>query len=377
MKLPILQGRKIFMKTNTIAFICPISKPNTEIRKRADEIMNRVLNPIALEVGYSVIRADLLTGDIILEDIIKMIMNAEIVVADLTDFNPNVMYELGVRQAIKGKSICIIKDENLDNLPFDIVQLRTIPYKFDSISGVDDFRNQLKDRIKSSINSFYTPQVKLTKNDLVELFGATVVINSVCGKKDHYLLANQMINRKCKKIFLMQRSSSLVLGAEQSWDQEKEFINILMSAINSCDKFYHIISTEGIRAHIRRKASYFPEFKDFKKRLLKKDGNVLIKCDGANKDKEFLLKNLPNDDSDEFFKLDRQARIMSIEYEDNQVETVIVQNLGSDQTCFHIRGDLMKDYLNKCIDYYASCRPVKWREIERLYKEYIELDKEE
>ncbi len=365
------------MNTNTIAFICPISKPNTEIRKRSDDIMNRILNPIALEVGYSVIRADLLTGDIILDDIIKMIMEADIVIADLTDFNPNVMYELGVRQAIKGKTICIIKDENLNNLPFDIVQLRTIPYDFNSPFGVDDFRIQLKERIKSSIKSKYIPQVKLTENDLVDLFGATVVINSVCGKKDHYLLANKMINRKCKRIFLMQRSSSLVLGAEQSWDQEKEFINILMSAVNSCDSFYHVISTEGIRAHIRRKASYFPEFKDFKKRLLKKDGNVIIKCDGANKNKEFMLKNLPEDDSDEFFKLDRQARIMSIEYEDNQVETVIVQNLGSDQTCFHIRGELMKDYLNKCIDYYASCMPVKWKQIERLYSEYIALDKEE
>lgn len=365
------------MNTNTIAFICPISKPHTEIRKQADEIMNRILNPIALEVGYSVIRADLLTGEIILDDIIKMIMEADIVIADLTNFNPNVMYELGIRQAIKGKSICIIKDENLDNLPFDIVQLRTIPYKFDSISGVEDFKYQLENRIKSSIKSNFSPQVKLTQNDLVDLFGATVVINSVCGKKDHYLLANQMINRKCKRIFLMQRSSSLVLGAEQSWDEEKDFINILTSAIDSCDNFYHIISTDGIRAHINRKSSYFPEFKDYKKRLLNENGKASIKCNGANKGKIFILKNLPEDDSDQFFKLDRQARIMSIEYEDGQVETVIVQNLGSDQTCFHIRGNLMKDYFNKCVDYYISCIPVKWKQIETLYNEYKEIDKEE
>lgn len=366
------------MNTNTIAFICPISRPNTEIRKRSDETMNLVLNPIALEVGYSVIRADLLTGDIILDDILKMIMDADIVVADLTSFNPNVMYELGIRKAVKGKCICIIKDENLDNLPIDIIQLRTIPYKFDSISGVENFKKALKTRISASINSKYKPEITLTKNDLVELFGATVVINSVCGKKDHYLLANKMINRKCKEIFLMQRSSSLVLGAEQSWDQEKEFIDILMGAINSCDNFYHIISTEGIRAHIKRRASYFPEFKDYKRRLYKKNrnGNVLIKCDGINANKEFVLKNLPDDDSDEYFKLDRQARIMSVVYEDNQVETVIVQNLGSDQTCFHIRGDLMKDFFKQCKDYYLSCNPVKWNHIVDLYSEYVKLDKE-
>lgn len=363
------------MNTNTIAFICPISKPNSEIRKRSDDIMNRIINPIALEFGFSVIRADLLTGDIILEDIIKMVIEADIVIADLTGLNPNVMYELGMRQAIKGKSICIIKNENIDNLPFDIMQLRTITYNFSDPFGVDDFREKLRERINSSINSAYTPQVKLTKNDLVELFGATVVIDTVCGKKDHYNLAYTMLNRKCKRIFLMQRSSSLVLGAEQSWDKEKDFIEIIMSAINSCEGFYHIISTEGIRAHINRKASFFPEFKDFKKRLVNKEGKVAIKCDGVNRSKVFILKNLPEDASDEYFKLDRQARVMSIEYEDGQVETVIVQNLGSDQTCFRIRGDLMKDFFNNCIGYYTSCMPVKWKQIEALYNEYEEITK--
>ena len=255
------------------------------------------------------------------------------------------------------------------------MQLRTIAYDFNNPFGVDDFRKELQDRIKTSISSIYTPQVKLTKNDLVELFGATVVINSVCGVKDHYNLANTMLNRKCKRIFLMQRSSSLVLGAEQSWDKEKDFIDIIMSAINSCEGFFHIISTEGIRAHIYRKSSFFPEFKDYRKRLVNKDGKVAIKSDGINQSKTFILKNLPEDDSDEYFKLDRQARVMSIEYEDEQVETVIVQNLGSDQTCFHIRGNLMKEYFNKCIGYYTTCIPVKWKQIEELYNEYIEIDK--
>ena len=365
------------MNANTIAFICPISKPDTEIRKRSDDIMNRIINPIATEVGYSVIRADLLTGDIILDDIIKMIIEADIVIADLTDFNPNVMYELGMRQAIKGKVICIIKNENLDNLPFDIIQLRTIPYDFNTPFGVDDFRVQLKSRIISSINSVYTPQVKLTKNDLVELFGATVIIESVCGKKDHYNLANKMINHKCKRVFLMQRSSSLVLGAEQLWDKEKDFIDILTSIIGYCDGFYHITSTEGIRMHLKRKSSFFPEFKEYSNRLVNKNGYVTLKCNGKNKDNNFIFKNLPEDDSDEYFKLDRQARILSIEYEDGQVETVIAHSLGSEQTCFLMRGNLMKEYFLKCIDYYASCAPIKWKQLEELYEYYIEIGKDE
>lgn len=193
-------------------------------------------------------------------------------------------------------------------------------------------------------------------------------------KKEHYLLANNMINRKCKRIFLMQRSSSLILGAEQDWDEEKEFIDILTNAINNCSNFYHIVSTEGIRAHINRKASEFPEFPNYIERLKNHNGKVAINTSGKNKNKNFVLRNLPQDDSDTYFKLDRQARIMSIEYEDNQVETVIVQNLGSDQTCFLIRGDYMKEYFRKCIEYYATCDALKWSEVQLLCDEYIKIE---
>ena len=37
----------------------------------------------------------------------------------------------------------------------------------------------------------------------------------------------------------------------------------------------------------------------------------------------------------------------------------------------------MKEYFNKCIDYYISCVPVKWKQIEKLYEEYADIDKED
>ncbi|MCI8505579.1 MAG: hypothetical protein HFI67_05255 [Lachnospiraceae bacterium] len=369
---------KLFTKgeyyMNTIAFICPISKKNTSERRRANDIMNRVLNPIATEIGYSVIRADFLEGENVIDDIIKMIIEADIVVADLTGFNPNVLYEFGIRKAIKGKCICIInKERRLDKLPFDISHFRATPYEFNSIESVDEFRKDIRNKIIYMAKLPYSPQVHLTASELSDLFGVTVIKKSICSKKDHYLLSNEVINRRCKQIFLMQRSSSIVLGAEQLWDEEKQFIKILMDAINNCDKFYHIISTEGIKAHIKRKSSFFPEFKDYNKRIFNHSGKAAVKCSDENK--VFILKNLPEDDSDTYFKLDRQARIMSVEYEDGQVETIIVQSLGTDQTCFLIRGNYMKDYLTKCKNYYAECTPVTWRQIEDLYHQYEDIEK--
>lgn len=63
----------------------------------------------------------------ILGDIIKPICDADVIIADLTGLNPNVMYELGVAHSLNKKTIVITRD-SLDTLPFDLKQYRTKGY---------------------------------------------------------------------------------------------------------------------------------------------------------------------------------------------------------------------------------------------------------
>lgn len=63
----------------------------------------------------------------ILADIISPIYNADIVLADLTNLNPNVMYELGIAHGLNKKTIMITRD-NLSTLPFDLKQYRAKDY---------------------------------------------------------------------------------------------------------------------------------------------------------------------------------------------------------------------------------------------------------
>lgn len=63
----------------------------------------------------------------ILADIIPPIYNADIVLADLTGLNPNVMYELGVAHSFNKKAIIITRDD-LSKLPFDLKQYRAKDY---------------------------------------------------------------------------------------------------------------------------------------------------------------------------------------------------------------------------------------------------------
>lgn len=63
----------------------------------------------------------------ILADIIPPIYSADIVLADLTGLNPNVMYELGIAHSFNKKTIMITRDK-LSSLPFDLKQYRAKDY---------------------------------------------------------------------------------------------------------------------------------------------------------------------------------------------------------------------------------------------------------
>jgi len=67
--------------------------------------------------GFEVIRSEPLRGDV-LKQIITQLVVCSIVVADLTDLNPNVYWELGVRQSFKHGTITVAEEGT--KIPFDI-----------------------------------------------------------------------------------------------------------------------------------------------------------------------------------------------------------------------------------------------------------------
>ena len=80
-------------------------------------------------------RSEALRGDI-LSSIIKDLYSSDIVVANLTDYNSNVFYELGIRQTIKNGTITIAQKGTI--LPFDISRKGSIFYDpIDPIKDID------------------------------------------------------------------------------------------------------------------------------------------------------------------------------------------------------------------------------------------------
>ena len=69
------------------------------------------------------------TGNIT-KGIVQKLAESDLVIADLSDLNPNVFYELGVRHALRRSGTILIIDKvKTDRLPFDINQYRVISYE--------------------------------------------------------------------------------------------------------------------------------------------------------------------------------------------------------------------------------------------------------
>lgn len=94
-----------------------------------DAVYEQLIAPAVRAAGLEPLRADEeKTGGIIHKPMFERLILCEYAVADLTAANANVFYELGVRHAAKPHTTVLIFAEGSGQLPFDVAQLRAIPY---------------------------------------------------------------------------------------------------------------------------------------------------------------------------------------------------------------------------------------------------------
>jgi len=105
--------------------ISRIGGDGTPERKKADEKLSHFFKPVLSELHYDAIRADQEeTPGSISRSIVERIINSDMVIADISDQNPNVFYEIAIRNAVK-KPIIVIRSPD-QKPPFDIQDKRAI-----------------------------------------------------------------------------------------------------------------------------------------------------------------------------------------------------------------------------------------------------------
>jgi hypothetical protein len=138
--------------------IGPIGPPGGEVRATADDFIQYIIGPCCTEeLGLGKpIRADLLPEPgRITSQIIELLQNADVVVADLTGGNANVYYELSCRHAIGKPAIHMALAGTV--LPFDVYDNRTIPYTMHA-RDVDRAKADLTAQIKRVLEPGYKPR---------------------------------------------------------------------------------------------------------------------------------------------------------------------------------------------------------------------------
>lgn len=119
--------------------------------QKYDDVFHRCIKPAFVECGYDCNRADKSLGtENIPHRVILDIINADIVLADLSGNSPNVFYELGVSHSIANKTLTIISED--ERILFDISTFRTLKYNrtpdgyrlltFDLIERIRNFNRE-------------------------------------------------------------------------------------------------------------------------------------------------------------------------------------------------------------------------------------------
>lgn len=161
--------------------VTPIGNDNSEIRRSADGLITSVIKPVCAKMNIDVFVAhEIDSSGSITGQVLEHVLEDDLVIANLTTLNPNVMYELAVRHSTRKPVVTLA--ENGTQLPFDISDERTLFYKND-MAGVEDLKHRLSGAINSSLD------VELPDNPVYRA-ATNKVMRDVNPKDDveHYLI---------------------------------------------------------------------------------------------------------------------------------------------------------------------------------------------
>lgn len=120
--------------------ITPIGDEKSEIRRHIDGIIDEAIVPaLGEEYEVRVAHREFELGSIN-DRVIRNIYDSDLVIANLTQLNPNVMFEIGMRYSF-GKPALVIAEEGT-RLPFDVIDENTLFYINDP-KGAAELRKKI------------------------------------------------------------------------------------------------------------------------------------------------------------------------------------------------------------------------------------------
>jgi hypothetical protein len=160
--------------------------PDTNRTIDLDATYKKIIRPAVESCGCKCVRADEITeSGIIDRSMYALLYHADLVIADISTYNPNAIYELGVRHAMRRYSTIIIKEDQ-GRIPFDIGHNRTLNYchlgneisDAEAKKSIGELKRLINEVLTNSITDSplytYIPKIRepsLTDEDLRDIIG--------------------------------------------------------------------------------------------------------------------------------------------------------------------------------------------------------------
>ncbi len=115
-----------------------------------DEVLRALIAPAGRDAGFEVLTANRDGSDVIQATIVNQLLDADLVIADLTENNPNVLFELGLRIA-EDKPVALIRARGTAAI-FDVDNMLRV-FEYDPnlwTSNIEHDRPRLVDHIKAT-----------------------------------------------------------------------------------------------------------------------------------------------------------------------------------------------------------------------------------
>lgn len=202
-----------------------------------DKTYLNIIKPAVEAAGFeTIIRGDeIQESGTIDKGMYALLIHADLVIADITTFNPNALYELGVRHASRPYSTIIMKDVD-GNIPFDINHTKIFTYKHmgDDISATEAERS--KKKLIDLINTI--DGKKSTDSPLFELLN---VQPSELHKEDFTSFIKELSEKENHLFAIVEQAK-----AEMKDGKFEEAIKLWTKALSINDDEHYYIQQKAI-----------------------------------------------------------------------------------------------------------------------------------
>jgi hypothetical protein len=148
----------------TCFVVGPIGADGSPTRGHADWLLDEIIKPVfeAHFKDFDVVRSDKIAEPGMIDSqVINRLLDAELVIADMSLLNPNAFYEIGLRHMERKPIIHIFRAGEV--IPFDVKPYRAIPFAFEHPKQRFEARDQLKQAVDAVLDLDYQVENPVTR----------------------------------------------------------------------------------------------------------------------------------------------------------------------------------------------------------------------